>query len=203
MKFVVKNKEGKSFFSTEYESCVPMTKIDSMNSAGYTFWVDGKKTSLSALKSIFKNIQPPTVYEYNTDPITEEDITIHMYGDKKKDIYPTEVVSTVRMGQKSGSSEDTDPKEIHENTISVPKTAVENIDSEKSDDFEEFKLDINKVGFPLNSRSIICLNNGRVYKTQKDAGIDLNIDPVNISYSMSTGKPYKGYTFRKALEFVK
>lgn len=196
MKFVIKNKEGKGYFSTDYESCVPVSKIDSLNAAGYQFYLDGKKISASSLKSKFANVVPPTVYEYSSDPVQESDITVHMYGDKR-DKYPTSVYSTTTMGQKSNE------EDAHTPNLSSP-TIIESTTTEDTEVIvDDFNIDLSSVGFAINSRTIVCLNNGKVYKTQKDAGEDLNIDPANISYSITSGKAYKGYTFKKALEFMK
>lgn len=198
MKFVVKNKEGKRLFSTEYECCVPVEKLDSMNSAGLTFCIDGKKTSLSATKNKFKDVKPPVVYEYDS-PIEESDITIHMYGDKEKDVYPVEVVSSVINGS------DSKPKQEMEIACDVTVDIKEKEEKSKSDEVKVkgFEIDFKNLGFTINSRCIVCLNNGKVYRTQSEAGKELKLDPASISTAISTNKPYKGYTFKKALEFVK
>lgn len=196
MNLIIKNKEGKGYFSTEYESCIPVSKIDSLNAAGYQFYLDGKKISASSLKSKFANVVPPTVYEYTFDPVQESDITVHMYGDKR-DKYPTSVYSTTIMGKES-NEEDT-----HSLNLSSP-TIIESTTTEDTEIIvDDFNIDLSSVGFAINSRTVVCLNNGKVYKTQKDAGEDLNIDPANISYAITSGKAYRGYTFKKALEFVK
>lgn len=200
MKLVIKNKEGKSYFSTEYESCVPVDKLDSLNHSGYQFFLDGKKVSLSTMKSTFSTIPELEIYQHTSDNVEESDITIHKYGDSKKDRYPVEVISREVFGS----------KHVENITEVSVDTAVESIDivdkeSPKSEEVvvDSFNIDLSSIGFPVNSRTIVCLNNGKVYKTQKEAGEDLDIDPVNISYSISTDKPYKGYTFKKAMEFVK
>lgn len=196
MNLIIKNKEGKGYFSTDYESCVPVSKIDSLNAAGYQFYLNGKKISASSLKSKFANVVPPTVYEYSSDPVQESDITVHMYGDKR-DKYPTSVYSTTIMGKESNEEDVPFPN------LSSP-TIIESTTTEDTEVIvDDFNIDLSSVGFAINSRTIVCLNNGKVYKTQKDAGEDLNIDPANISYSITSGKAYKGYTFKKALEFVK
>lgn len=196
MKFVVKNKDGKGLFSTEHESCVPVEKLDSMNSVGLTFWIDGKKTSLSATKARFKDVNPPVVYDYEDTPVEESDITIHMYGNKDKDEYPVEVISSVRKG-----SNPTLEHEVETNKSVTVEEKKENKSEEVKVD--DFKIDFDNLGFAINSRSIVCLNNGKVYRTQTEAGKDLKLDPASISTSISTNKPYKGYTFKKALEFIK
>ena len=200
MKFVIKNKDGKGLFSTENESCVPVEKLDSMNAAGLTFWIDGKKTSLSNTKSRFKDVKPFTVYEYEDSPVTEDDITIHTYGDPEKDFFPTTVFHRVVKGTDSSES-DTVP-EVSSNT--VPIVQVHEPEEKKEEVIvDDFKVDLSSVGFPINSRTIVCLNNGKIYKTQTEAGKELKLDPASINTAISTNKPYKGYTFKKALEFVK
>lgn len=199
MKFVVKNKEGKGLFSTEYASCVPVEKLDSMNSAGLTFWIDEKKTSLSATKNKFKDVKPPVVYEYDDSPIEESDITIHMYGDAEKDVYPVEVVSRII----NGSNSELEQKVEIDRDVTVDVEKKE--EKSRSDEVkvEGFEIDFKNLGFAINSRCIVCLNNGKVYRTQSEAGKELKLDPASISTAISTNKPYKGYIFKKALEFVK
>lgn len=197
MKFVVKTKDGRGLFSTEYESCVPVEKLDSMSSAGLTFWIDGKKTSLSATKIRFKDVKPLVHYGYEDTPVKESDITIHMYNDKEKDSYPIEVISSVVNGSNTTSTQEVkvDNKIVVSEDKEDSKSEEVNVDG--------FEIDFKNLGFTINSRCIVCLNNGKVYRTQSEAGKELKLDPASISTAISNNKPYKGYTFKKALEFVK
>ena len=196
MEFIIKNKSGKGMFHTIHESCIPIEKLDSMNKAGLSFWLDGKKVSSSYLKTTFGSCKQLDSYEYESGEIEPSDITVHMYGDKRKDRYPTCVISSVVHGC-TDSSKNTDNSEEYVNLIDVEQEPTKEVA------VEDFHLDLSSIEFTVTSRTIVCLNNGKVYRTQKEAGEDLGIDPVNISYSISTSKPYKGYTFRKALEIAR
>ena len=49
------------------------------------------------------------------------------------------------------------------------------------------------------SRSVICVETGRRYKTQSEAAKDIGIDPAQVSDSIKTGRPRSGYTFRRVI----
>lgn len=59
--------------------------------------------------------------------------------------------------------------------------------------------EVTSFEFPVTSRTILCVNTGKMYRTQKEAGEDLNLDPAMISYSISQDSEYKGYKFVKAM----
>lgn len=67
MKFVIKDKDGKVLFSTECPHCIPLDKIDSMNSAGLQFYVDSKRISAANVKLQFKNNSNDLLKAVNTD----------------------------------------------------------------------------------------------------------------------------------------
>ena len=46
---------------------------------------------------------------------------------------------------------------------------------------------------------IECIETGKFYSKQSHAARDLGIDPSAVSDSIKTGRPRKGYTFRKVL----
>ena len=54
MEFTVYNRNGEGLFYTAYESCIPFEHLDSMASVGLLFYVDGKKLSASAVRSMFQ-----------------------------------------------------------------------------------------------------------------------------------------------------
>ena len=166
MKFVVKDKDGRNLFYTEHESCVPVDKIDSMNSSGLQFYLDGKKISASNVKNQFKDITPPEVLEYE-HPVIEP------------------VVST--------------PVELQQNFQKVDiKTGVTTDSSELKDSVA--KIDLNTAGFQITSRTVVCMNNGRIFKNQKEAAEALNIDINWVSYSITGKKPYNGWEFKRAVD---
>lgn len=140
IKFQIKDKDGKGLFYTEIESCVPIDKIDSMNSAGLLFYLNGRRISASNLKSQFDYTSP----------------------------------ENVETGSASGEKSTT----ISEETNNVTYTA----------------------DFPVTSRTILCITTGKLYRTQKEAGEDLNLDPYYISYAIANNTEYKGYLFKKAMD---
>lgn len=62
------------------------------------------------------------------------------------------------------------------------------------------KTDLPAVDFPITSRCVVCLQNNKVYKNQKEAAEDLNIDASWISWCITQKKEYKGYTFKKVVD---
>lgn len=116
-----------------------------MNTAGFTFYLDGKRISASNLKLEFKDVVSPVV-----------------------------VLKEVTKKQK-------EEKNVEESS----------------------KLKYNTTpDFPITSRTIVCTTTGKMYKTQKDAGEDLGIDPSWISYCISKNKTHKGYAFAKAVDVI-
>lgn len=55
MTFQIKDAFGKGCFYTEYPSCIPFDSLDSMESVGLTFYIDGKKVSKSYIRNNFKS----------------------------------------------------------------------------------------------------------------------------------------------------
>ena len=140
IKFQIKDKNGKCLFYTEIEYCVPVDKIDSMNSAGLLFYLDGRRISAANLKSQFDYTSPE---DAETESVSDEKST----------------------------------------TISEETNTV------------EYSAD-----FPITSRTILCITTGKLYRTQKEAGEDLNLDPYYISYAIANNREYKGYLFKKAMD---
>lgn len=142
MTFQIKDAFGKGCFYTEYPSCIPFDSLDSMESVGLTFYIDGKKVSKSYIRNNFK-------------------------------------------------SEELDSEE---NESEVVKTEV---------DVKETSVESDAVvdpGFPITSKTIICVNTGKMYKNQKAAADEYKVDPANISYCVTTGKSYKGLFFKRVIE---
>jgi len=141
MKFQIKDVLGRGCFYTEYPACIPFESLDSMESAGLTFYIDDKKVSKSYIRNSFK-------------------------------------------------SEGLNPKE---NKSEVIKT---------EEDAKETSVESNTVdpGFPITSKTIICVNTGKMYKNQKEAADEYKVDPANISYCVNTGKSYKGLFFKRVIE---
>lgn len=52
------------------------------------------------------------------------------------------------------------------------------------------------------SRSVRCIETGKVYHNQSAAAKDLGIDPAQVSDSIKTGRPRSGYTFERVLDEV-
>lgn len=61
MLFQVKDTSGRIMFYTEYESCIPITNLDSMSNAGLVFYLDGKKASATAVRAKFKDSNTASV----------------------------------------------------------------------------------------------------------------------------------------------
>ena len=55
MTFQIKDAFGKGCFYTEYPSCIPFDSLDSMESVGLTFYIDGKKVSKSYIRNNLKS----------------------------------------------------------------------------------------------------------------------------------------------------
>lgn len=148
MEFSIRNKDGQRVFFTEYESCIPLENLDSMNNAGMTFYLDNKKVSIAALRTQFKDVKP-----------------VEVVDDKDQ----------------------------------VSTSEAEDLPSE--DDFTtESTLDTLQLDFPVTSRTIICLNNNKIYRNQKEAAEDLQIDINWVSYSVTQKREYRGYTFKKVVD---
>lgn len=136
-------------------------------------------------RGVFKTHYPQCVPLHHIDSMNAHNYQFYLDGKK---ISASTVKSTFSdVEPLSKELDSTAPVE------SEPKIQAEF--TEKSD-----KIDLSSVDFPITSRTIVCMNNKKVYRNQKEAGYDLNIDPSSISYSMSQNKPYKGYTFVKAVD---
>ena len=59
MEFEIRNSNGQCMYYTEYKSCIPVEHLDSMSSVGLSFYLDGKKISVSSLKQQFKGAKKP------------------------------------------------------------------------------------------------------------------------------------------------
>lgn len=55
MLFQIKDRFDKGVFVTEYPECIPFESLDSIESAGLTFYIDGKKVSKSFIKNHCKD----------------------------------------------------------------------------------------------------------------------------------------------------
>ncbi len=88
----------------------------------------------------------------------------------------------------------------------APKFHVENSDVSESEvnsnESGILSVDFTSVDFPITSRTIVCLNNNKVYRNQTEAAKDLKIDPSYISDCICHNKEYKGYKFKKAVDFT-
>lgn len=134
-------------------------------------------------RGVFKTKYPQCVPLHHIDSMNTYNYQFYIDGKKVS-------ASTVK-----STFSDVEPvaKEEFESVKSESKTNSE--PATKSD-----KIDLSSVDFSITSRTIVCMNNKKVYRNQKEAGDDLNLDPSSISYSMSQNKPYKGYTFVKAVD---
>lgn len=93
------------------------------------------------------------------------------------------------------------PAEVVDDKDQVSTSEVGDLPSE--DDFTtESTLDTDtlQLDFPVTSRTIICLNNNKIYRNQKEAAEDLQIDINWVSYSVTQKREYKGYTFKKVVD---
>lgn len=61
-------------------------------------------------------------------------------------------------------------------------------------------IDLEHLDFPITSRTVVCMNTGKVYKNQSEAAKDLKIDPSYISDCVCKDKEYKGYRFKRAVD---
>lgn len=172
MEFTIRNKDGMGMFYTEYECCVPVEYVDSMASAGLTFYLDGKKISASKVKELFKNAKP---------------VKVPKYADPPEFVDPKETLteSVTKSKESKTNLEESKTKEPKKTISLVPKKSSE--------------PDLSNLDFPITSRTIICNNNGKVYRNQTEAGKDLGIDPSYISECITKNKEYKGYSFKKVL----
>lgn len=55
---VVRAIDNRPMMGTEYLSCIPFDQLDSMNSSGYYFKLDGKKVSIKVIKDLEKQLPP-------------------------------------------------------------------------------------------------------------------------------------------------
>lgn len=63
MKFQIKDSSGKSQFITEYAECIPFEDLESMESAGLRFFVDGKRVTRKDLKPLLKSVVDDMIEE--------------------------------------------------------------------------------------------------------------------------------------------
>lgn len=61
MHLSITNPYGLAVAGTDHEQCIPFEYLDSMQEAGYTFHLDGKKVSAAALKKLKSSETPPKV----------------------------------------------------------------------------------------------------------------------------------------------
>lgn len=61
-------------------------------------------------------------------------------------------------------------------------------------------VDLSNLPFPLTSRTIVCMNTGKVYRNQSEAGKDLKLDPSYISDCIKYNKACRGYILKKAVD---
>lgn len=74
MTFQIKDAFGKGCFYTEYPSCIPFDSLDSMESVGLTFYIDGKKVSKSYIRNNFKSEELDSEEDESKVVKTEVDI---------------------------------------------------------------------------------------------------------------------------------
>ncbi len=74
-------------------------------------------------------------------------------------------------------------------------TSMDTANCEHSDD--ELNAAIDSFAYPITSRTIYCIETKSLFRSQTDAAKEYGLDPSSISYYMSNGLPYKGYTFKK------
>lgn len=184
MKFQVKNQQNQVMFCTEDESCIPSNDaLDSMSSVNMTFYIDGKKISLSSLKSRKSSDSRTTKLEVRSDKSENKNTSSETKITPKPETDAKTIVRSVSnsTSKKTGKSISLIPNR----TKSDDKSAVNNKTT---------------PDFPITSRCVICINNGKMYRNQKEAEEDLGIDPSWISWCITKNKEYKGYTFKKAVE---
>ena len=111
-------------------------------------------------------------------------------------------ISLMHLMEKFKSSDTTASHHDEPDTKVEPEAKIESDAHEESvgtkTPFTE--INITDVDFPVTSRTILCKTTGKIYRTQKDAGEDLGIDPSWISYCITQNKEYKGYEFAKVID---
>lgn len=55
------------------------------------------------------------------------------------------------------------------------------------------------ISSTVTSKSVRCIETGKIYKNQAEAARDLNIDPAQVSDSIKSGRPRSGYRFERVL----
>ena len=61
---------------------------------------------------------------------------------------------------------------------------------------------LSKLDYTPNTRTIYCEETKEIFKTQSDAAKKYNLNLVYISYYISKGEAYNGYTFKKVLSNI-
>lgn len=87
---VVRAIDNRPMMSTDYLSCIPFDQLDSMNSNGYYFKLDGKKVSIKVIKDLEKQLPPEDRIEIqssvNTDAETKSTaVSVKAKGIRCKD----------------------------------------------------------------------------------------------------------------------
>ena len=75
MKFTVHSREGSQMFFTEYEEYIPFNALSSIESAGYTFRLDGEPVSISQIcKQFNRNVLEATLLSSEIDEVDESEV---------------------------------------------------------------------------------------------------------------------------------
>lgn len=130
MVFIAYDRDKRPMMKTKYFEALPDSKtIDSMQSVGYTFKIDGKRVDKNQILKL---------------RICDDDLTDAIVIEKKKD-----------------------------SVVDIPD-------------------------FPITSRTIVCIETGEYFRTQKEASEQLNLNLNELNIAVNTGKSIEGYTFKKA-----
>lgn len=130
MVFIAYDRDKRPMMKTTYFESLPDSKtIDSMQSVGYTFKIDGKRVDKNQILKL---------------RICDDDLTDAIVIEKKED-----------------------------SVVDIPD-------------------------FPITSRTIICIETGEYFRTQKEASEQMNLNLNELNIAVNTGKSIEGYTFKKA-----
>ena len=130
MVFIAYDRDKRPMMKTTYFEALPDSKtIDSMQSVGYTFKIDGKRADKNQILKL---------------RICDDD-----------DLTDSIVI------------------EMKDNKANIPD-------------------------FPITSRTIICIETGEYFRTQKEASEQMNLNLNELNIAVNTGKSIEGYTFKKA-----
>lgn len=129
MVFIAYDRDKRPMMKTTYFEALPDSKtIDSMQSVGYTFKIDGKRVDKNQILKL---------------RVCDDDLTDAIVIEKK------------------------------DNKANIPD-------------------------FPITSRTIICIETGEYFRTQKEASEQMNLNLNELNIAVNTGKSIEGYTFKKA-----